>query len=122
MDNQAGSSAAAAPPGLLQRATDAANFIRKRLPDALQKPKVAIVCGTGLGGLVDAVEAEPKVELGYDEVPGFPGVTGTSALSVVKRAQLWAFFLFAVVHVDSKIAWCWLPASPLTTLRGANPA
>jgi purine-nucleoside phosphorylase len=46
------------------------------LPDALKNPKVAIVCGSGLGGLADTIEAEPKVELSYGVIPNFPQSTG----------------------------------------------
>lgn len=67
----------AAPPGILKRATESVNSLREKLPDALQRPKVAIVCGTGLGGLADTVEPEPRVEFDYGDV-GLPKVTGTS--------------------------------------------
>jgi purine-nucleoside phosphorylase len=58
------------------RATETAAHVRSQLPPALQNPKVAIVCGSGLGGLADTIEAEPKVELKYGEIPNFPKSTG----------------------------------------------
>lgn len=76
MDNHSSAAALGASPTLLRRATETADFLRKSLPSTLQTPRVAIVCGTGLGGLADTVEPEPRVELDYGDVPGFPGVTG----------------------------------------------
>ncbi|KAF2790274.1 hypothetical protein K505DRAFT_327687 [Melanomma pulvis-pyrius CBS 109.77] len=58
-----------------QRATETALHIRSKLPDILQSPKVAIVCGSGLGGLADTIEQEPKVELAYGTIPNFPQST-----------------------------------------------
>lgn len=51
----------------LQRVNAAAEFLRARLP---QTPELALVLGSGLGGLADRIE-EP-VYIPYAEVPGFP--------------------------------------------------
>lgn len=61
-----------AAPNAYARASETADYVRSKLPESLQKPKVAIVCGSGLGGLVDTVEAESKVELAYSTIPNFP--------------------------------------------------
>lgn len=61
---------------LFARATETAEFLRKSLPNELQYPKVAIVCGSGLGGLANTVNAEPRVERPYAEVPHFAVSTG----------------------------------------------
>ena len=58
------------------RATKTAQHIWSKLPDVLQKPKAAIVCGSGLGGLAETIEEEPKVELAYETIPNFPKSTG----------------------------------------------
>ena len=63
-------------PKTYQRATETAAHIVSKLPESLQKPRVAIVCGSGLGGLADTIEAEPKVELAYGDIPNFPQSTG----------------------------------------------
>lgn len=63
-------------PKTYQRATETALYVRSMLPEALQNPKVAIVCGSGLGGLADTIESDPKVELPYGSVPNFPQSTG----------------------------------------------
>ncbi|KAF1948726.1 hypothetical protein CC80DRAFT_498020 [Byssothecium circinans] len=64
-----------AAPNAYARALETAAFVRSKLPEELQKPKVAIVCGSGLGGLVNTIEAEPKVELAYSTIPNFPRST-----------------------------------------------
>jgi purine-nucleoside phosphorylase len=61
---------------LFQRATDTATHIRNLLPKALQYPKVAIVCGSGLGGLADTLNPSPRIETPYGEIPGFAVSTG----------------------------------------------
>jgi purine-nucleoside phosphorylase len=66
----------AAHPKTYQRATETTQYVRSQLPEVLQNPKVAIVCGSGLGGLADAIEENPKVELAYGSIPNFPQSTG----------------------------------------------
>lgn len=61
---------------VFSKAQEAANFLRERLDPRLQKPKVAIVCGSGLGGLADAVHEQPRVEVEYSSIPYFPQSTG----------------------------------------------
>ncbi|KAI4944649.1 hypothetical protein J4E91_008654 [Alternaria rosae] len=65
----------AAAPNAYARAMETAMYVRQQLPEALQYPKVAIVCGSGLGGLADTIEPEPKVELAYGTIPNFPKST-----------------------------------------------
>ncbi|KAK0223655.1 nucleoside phosphorylase domain-containing protein [Armillaria fumosa] len=45
------------------------NAITLRLPERLRKPKVGIICGSGLGGLIDALRE--TVTIPYDTIPGF---------------------------------------------------
>ncbi|KAF1812034.1 hypothetical protein P152DRAFT_398075 [Eremomyces bilateralis CBS 781.70] len=63
------------PESLFVRATGTAALLRTRLPEALHHPKLAIVCGSGLGGLQYTVNQELKVEIPYQDVPGFPQST-----------------------------------------------
>jgi purine-nucleoside phosphorylase len=65
-----------ASPNAYMRATQTVEYLRSQLPESLQYPKVAIVCGSGLGGLADTIEPEPKVELAYGSIPNFPKSTG----------------------------------------------
>lgn len=61
---------------LFERAKQAASFLKGRLPEDLRTPKVAIVCGSGLGGLADTVHAELRAEYDYSSIPYFPRPTG----------------------------------------------
>ncbi|PSN71193.1 inosine guanosine and [Corynespora cassiicola Philippines] len=64
-----------AAPNAYARATETAKHVRSKLPEVLRAPKVAIVCGSGLGGLAETIEPEPKVELAYGDIPNFPRST-----------------------------------------------
>lgn len=61
---------------LFARSLETAAVIRKELPESLQYPKIAIVCGSGLGGLADTIESQPRHEISYGNIPGFPVSTG----------------------------------------------
>lgn len=52
---------------LYERATEAARFINAKAPT--RTPRAAIVLGSGLGGVADAIE--DAVEILYDEIPFF---------------------------------------------------
>ncbi|KAJ5570351.1 PNP/MTAP phosphorylase [Penicillium hispanicum] len=58
-----------------ERAKEAVSFLKNRLPESLQHPQVAIVCGSGLNELVHTVQAEPKAEYDYESIPHFPRLT-----------------------------------------------
>lgn len=60
---------------VFSKAQEAASFLQSRLDPKLQHPKVAIVCGSGLGGLADAVHEEPRTEIHYSLIPHFPRST-----------------------------------------------
>ena len=53
--------------GLYDRIEDAATVVRAR---SALRPEVAVILGTGLGGLVREIEVE--TEIPYGELPGFP--------------------------------------------------
>lgn len=59
-----------------QRASESASFIRSQLPAHLHKPRVAIVCGSGLEGIAETVAAQDKFEIDYLNIPNFPKTTG----------------------------------------------
>jgi hypothetical protein len=59
-----------------QRANQAVAYLRNTLPEGLQKPHVAIVCGSGLGGLADTIHTELRAEYDYGSIPHFPRSTG----------------------------------------------
>ncbi|OMH79419.1 Purine nucleoside phosphorylase [Zancudomyces culisetae] len=47
----------------------AADYIRSKIPKEAV-PSIAIICGSGLGGLADTIEGE-RVTIRYEEIPGF---------------------------------------------------
>ena len=59
------------------KATDAAEYVRSKLPSGLSRPRVAIVCGSGLGGIADLITKDARIELNYSDIPHFPQITGT---------------------------------------------
>jgi purine-nucleoside phosphorylase len=56
-----------ASPSLFDRVVDAADVVRARTK---LRPELAIVLGTGLGGLAREIEVE--AEISYGDIPGFP--------------------------------------------------
>lgn len=59
----------------LERTGEAYTFINKNLPSILQSPRVAIVCGSGLGGLANTIDSAQRVEIDYSDIPHFPRLT-----------------------------------------------
>lgn len=55
---------------------EALQYVLAQLPSELKRPKVGIVCGSGLGGLVDTVLPLPRHEILYTNIPHFPRSTG----------------------------------------------
>ena len=72
------------------RAMETMISISSNIPEQLKQPKIAIVCGSGLGGLVESIHAQPRYEISYSEVPNFPTSTGMLALCLM-RALSWRF-------------------------------
>ena len=64
------------------RAMETMLSISSNIPEQLKQPKIAIVCGSGLGGLVESIHAQPRHEISYSEVPNFPTSTGMYAYPV----------------------------------------
>lgn len=66
---------------VFNRAAETVEHLRLKLPEHLSNPRVAIVCGSGLGGLAEIVnkadDAEGKTVWDYKDVPNFPISTGT---------------------------------------------
>lgn len=59
-----------------QRAAETAKHLQNSAPAELRSPQVAIVCGSGLGGLADTIHKEPVYETPYASIPNFPQSTG----------------------------------------------
>ncbi|KAL9107570.1 MAG: hypothetical protein Q9227_007570 [Pyrenula ochraceoflavens] len=60
------------------RAIASVDFLQTRLPDHFQKPKAAIICGSGLGGLAGTLDPAGRLEFDYSLIPHFtrPTVEG----------------------------------------------
>ena len=67
-----------APPGagVYKSAIETAEFLKTSVPAELRSPKVAIVCGSGLGGLAETIHQEPVYATPYADIPNFPQSTG----------------------------------------------
>ena len=57
-----------------RRISEATEAIRARLADepALAAPRLAIVLGSGLGGVVELLDAQPRLTIAYGEIPHVP--------------------------------------------------
>ena len=64
-------------PELDRQIAEATDVVRRRLVDepALDMPRIAIVLGSGLGGVVDLLDARPRARLSYADIPNVPGAT-----------------------------------------------
>ena len=76
---------------LERRIDETAAVLRKRLaavPD-LAEPRLALVLGSGLGGVVDLLDADPLVRIPYRDIPNVPGseVDGHAGELVIGRAS-----------------------------------
>ncbi|MGH2445629.1 MAG: purine-nucleoside phosphorylase [Candidatus Limnocylindria bacterium] len=62
-------------PELDRRITEATDAIVAHLDAApqLATPTLAVVLGSGLGGVVELLDDEPRLSLGYDRIPNVPG-------------------------------------------------
>lgn len=62
---------------LRRRIDEAAAFIRSRLAGMpeLAAPRLAIILGSGLGGVVDLLDERPRSVIPYGEIPNVPGAT-----------------------------------------------
>lgn len=60
------------------RSFEAALFIRDRLPAELANPRLAVICGSGLGSLQHCLLPKPavRVTIDYEEIPHMPKPTG----------------------------------------------
>jgi purine-nucleoside phosphorylase len=103
---------------LYDRCIETVEFLRLKLPEKLAHPRVAIVCGSGLGGLAEAVNLEESESWNYKDVPNFPqstvpghagklifstmGEKKTPVLLLVGRAQYVGFHSL-LIHKFSEI-------------------
>lgn len=60
---------------LERRIAEAAAAIRARLVPELATPRLGVVLGSGLAGVVDLLEREPRVRIPYRDIPHIPGAS-----------------------------------------------
>ena len=60
-----------------RRISEATEAIRTRLAarPELGSPRIVAVLGSGLGGVVELLDDEPRIAVGYDEIPHVPSAT-----------------------------------------------
>ena len=75
---------------LERRIDEAAAFIAERLASVpeLTQPRLAFVLGSGLGGVVDLLDPEPRLRIPYRDIPNVPGseVEGHAGELIMGRA------------------------------------
>ena len=73
----------------LNHASDTIKHKIDQFPE-LTQPRVMIICGSGLGGIADVLQAEPKLEIPYSKIPGFkistvPGHAGKLVFGLIGK-------------------------------------
>ncbi|GME53134.1 purine nucleoside phosphorylase [Neofusicoccum parvum] len=86
-----------------QRAAETAKHLQNSVPAELRSPQVAIVCGSGLGGLADTIHKEPVYETPYASIPNFPqstvaGHAGKLVFGLIGPAKLPVVLLVGRAH------------------------
>lgn len=64
------------PPNLYATAQETWTSLSRSIPETLKRPIIAIICGSGLGGLAGSIRSEPRYEIPYEDLPNFPRSTG----------------------------------------------
>jgi len=59
---------------------EAVKLIHNRIPENLRRPRVAVVCGSGLSALGATIRG--RVDLPYTSIPGFTSSTGVYQASL----------------------------------------
>lgn len=70
------------------------SVITSLIPKHLQKPRVGIICGSGLGGLAESLKE--VVEVPYEKLPGFARSTG----ELLDHLQM-PYILILDIHIYS---------------------
>lgn len=59
-------------------------YLTSKLPKEFQETKLGVICGSGLGGLVDTIDPSTKIEFLYKDIPGFVTSTGKEKKSIIE--------------------------------------
>jgi purine-nucleoside phosphorylase len=65
-----------------------AAYLKASVPNELSLPSVAIICGSGLGGLVGSIHQDVIHEIPFQDIPGFPVPTGKSSWWIKIKGSL----------------------------------
>lgn len=57
-----------------------ADYLTSNLPKEFQNVELGVICGSGLGGLVETIDQSTKVEFLYKDIPGFVVSTGKAQI------------------------------------------
>ncbi len=68
-------------PSIYEQAQEAANFLRSRIAAPLIQARIGIICGSGLGGLVESLHATSRQTVDYGEIPYFPRAKGMLSIT-----------------------------------------
>ncbi len=73
-------------PDVHEEAVEASSYLQNALPHPdIKNPSIAVICGSGLGGLVDTIQDGPRFEASNDSIPHFSTPTGISPRSLKLR-------------------------------------
>lgn len=61
---------------IAQNTLEAFDYLNDRIPPPLKTPSIAVICGSGLGGLADVVQSQSQWEIHYTQIPHFPHSQG----------------------------------------------
>lgn len=93
---------------------EALEAIKSRLPERLQNPLVGIVCGSGLGGMVDCIR--DLVLVPYSTVPGFADSTGEQVAQRSLQSYKYSLQCRATRALWRSVSWAMMartcPSSP----------
>lgn len=73
------------PSTLFHRAKESLHYLHQRVPDHLIRPKVGIICGSGLGGLAAMVKPTRHCEVDYADIPHFTPSTRMATSSISRE-------------------------------------
>lgn len=88
---------------LLDKATSAVKEKLLSFSGSIEKPRVLIICGSGLGGIADILHQEPRLEIPYGEIPGFqvstvPGHAGRLIFGLIGENKVPVICMVGRLH------------------------
>jgi hypothetical protein len=111
--------------GSFARATETTKYLRGVIPSECGQLSTAIICGSGLGGLSDAVHSSPRFEVSYKDIPHFPQSTGIGGTWLLFRPPInicsaWTCRKASVWPTRRRAAVCGFDGRESTVSRAFN--